>query len=228
MRTILGLALISSARFCEAVATDAAPGPTGEATPAATKALVEKVKMEDGREVEFTGKRKLLKDYIKPEDGSPPIIILDFRNGATRRFQIPPELLFDFAGHGGLQKLGDETAGIDDIDDQVLAVDELIERLSKRNEDGSFAGEWNTKREGGGMGGTSVLIKALVELSKKAEETVEQATIRVKGFLKDKSQADKMALRNSAKVKPVIDRLESEKLAKAAKVDTDALLAQLG
>ena len=100
----------------------------------------------------------------------------------------------------------------------VLAVDDLIERLVKL--------EWNVKREGG-MSGTSVLIKALVELSKKLDETVEAATERVKAFLKDKKPAEKAALRNSAKVKPIIDRLEADKLAKAEKVDTDSLLSQL-
>lgn len=198
---------------------EAAEAPTGASAPKPRTAS-ETVQMEDQRKVEFVGKRKLLKDIEFPE-GQTPIIILDFRNGATRRFQIPPELMLQAAGHGMSQKLGDETAGEEDVDDMVLAVDELIERLSKRGDDGAFLGEWNTKREGGGFSGTSVLMKALMELTGK---TIEQ----VKAFLKDKTQADKLALRNSPKVKPIIDRLEAEKAAKAAKVDTDALLTQLG
>lgn len=187
----------------------------GEATPAApagkTKATVEKVKMSDGREVDFVGKRKLLKESII-EEGQPPAVRLDFRNGETRLFYLPDSLLFRFAAHGAEQKLGDETAGEDDVDDMVLSVDELIERLNK--------GEWSIKREGGGMAGTSVLIKALVEFSGR---TVEQ----VKEFLKNKTQAEKMALRTSEKLKPIVERLEAEKVAKGAKVDVNALLGAL-
>ena len=94
----------------------------------------------------------------------------------------------------------------------TLDVDALHERLQ--------SGDWTTKREGGGMGGTSVLMKALMELSGK---TVEQ----VKAFLTGKSQAEKMALRSSSQLKSIVDRLEAEKMSKAAKVDTAALLAEL-
>lgn len=179
----------------------------------ATKAKskeVETVTMSDGRQVDFVGKRKLLKESII--DGNSVAVRLDFRNGETRMFNLPSELLYRFAAHGAEQKLGDETAGEEDVDDMVLAVDDLIERLNK--------GEWSMKREGGGMAGTSVLLRALMELSGK---TVEQ----VKEFLKPLSQADKLALRNSPKVKPIVDRLEAEKVSKASKVDTNALLAGL-
>lgn len=189
----------------------AAPATNGAA--ATSKASAEVVKMTDGREVEFAGKRKLLKESIFNEDGTLQGIRLDFRNGETRFFVIPGALFYRFAAHGAEQKLGDETAGIDDVDDQVLEVDELITRLNNN--------EWNVKREGGGMAGTSILLKALVEFSGK---TVEQ----IKEFLKSKSQAEKLALRNHPQVKTIIDRIENEKLAKSAKVDTGALLASLG
>lgn len=191
---------------------------TGSET--AAKAAPEKVTMKDGRTVEFAGKRKLLKESQFPE-GQSPLVVLDFRNGETRSFSIPSEFLYRFAAHGAEQKLGDETAGLEDVDDMVLAIDELIERLSKRNaETGAFEGEWSTKREGSGLGGTSILLKALVEKSGKTVDAV-------KAFLKTKTPADKLALRNSAALKPIIERLESEKLSKAAKVDTDKLLGEL-
>jgi hypothetical protein len=178
--------------------------------PAKAAREVEKVTMSDGREVEFVGKRKLLKETIIEGDGV--AVRLDFRNGESILFPIPEAMLFQFAGHGAEQKLGDETAGTEDVDDMVLAVQELVDRLNK--------GEWSTRREGSGFAGTSVLLRALVEHSGR---TVEQ----VKAFLTGKTQAEKMALRNSPKIKPIVDRLESEKLAKAGKVDTDALLAGL-
>lgn len=184
-----------------------------EAAPVAAKPAkeVEVVKTSDGREVEFVGKRKLIKESLFPEGGLPQIR-LDFRNGETRLFQVTPELLNRFAAHGAEQKLGDETAGTEDVDDMVLEVDALIDRLSKN--------EWSTRREGGGMSGTSVLLKALVEFSKKSVEDV-------KKFLTGKTPAEKMALRNSSQLKPIVEKLEAEKVAKSAKVDTEALLGQL-
>lgn len=183
----------------------------GEPTPN-PKAKDEEVSMADGRKVLFVGKRKLLKESIFKDDGTIDHIRLDFRNGETIRFEIPAALFYKFAAHGAEQKLGDEVAGENDVDDMVLAVQELVDRLGR--------GEWNVKREAGGMAGTSTLIKALVELSGKSVEDI-------KKFLTGKSQADKMALRNSAKLKPIVERIEAEKLAKSAKVDTDALFAQL-
>lgn len=169
---------------------------------------VQTVQMSDGRSVDFVGKRKMLKESF-PEDSK---VRLDFRNGETRTFVIPESLKARFATHGAEQKLGDETAGVEDVDDMVLAVDDLIERLNK--------GEWSIKREGGGFGGTSVLLRALVELSGRSVE-------QVKGFLSNKSQAEKLALRNDPKVKPIVERLEAEKAAKGAQVDTAALLSSL-
>ena len=50
-----------------------------------------------------------------------------------------------FAAHGAEQKLGDEIAGLEDVDDCVIAIDSLIDRL--------YNGEWSVKREAGGMAG---------------------------------------------------------------------------
>lgn len=191
-------------------AADSVGGEAAE--PQKAKAAPEKVTMSDSRVVEFVGKRKLLKESFLKDDGSVDFIRLDFRNGETRRFVIPEALLGRFAAHGAEQKLGDEVAGTEDVDDMVLEIDDLISRLEK--------GEWNVKREGGGMAGTSVLIKALMQ---HANRTLEQ----VQTFLKGKTPAEKMALRNSPKIKPIVEQLEAEKLAKSAKVDTDALLGQL-
>jgi hypothetical protein len=169
------------------------------------------VQMQDGRSVVFVGKRKLLKETLI--DGDIVSVRLDFINGETRTFPCPGALLLKAAGHGLEQKLGDEVAGVTDVDDQVIAIDELIDRLA--------IGEWTTARSSSGVAGTSVLFKALVEVY--SNKTPEE----LKAFLKTKSQADKLALRNSARLKPVIERLEAEK-ASGSKVDAEALLADLG
>lgn len=172
---------------------------------------IESVTMDDGRVVEFAGKRKLLKESFV--EGDNVKVRMDFRNGETRTFTIPASLSQKFAAHGAEQKLGDEIAGLDDLDDAVLAIDDLMDRLNK--------GEWNQKREGGSMSGTSILARALVESTGKTME-------EVKTFLGKKSQAEKVALRGNPKIKPIVERLEAEKAAKGtSKIDTDSLLGEL-
>lgn len=181
------------------------------------------VKMDDGTVVDFPGKRKLQKSSTVDADG----VIktrLDFVNGEFRVFTIPPALLHKFAAHGAEQKLGDHIAGLKgkngteaDIDDCIFAIDELMDRLN--------SGEWNaTSAAGNGMAGVSVLAKALVEFTG-------QSIAQIKTFLSAKTQAEKIALRNNPKVKPIVERLEAEKAAKAVAkgpaIDTDALLGQL-
>lgn len=188
-----------------------------EQTTAATKSTkaptaIETVTLTDGRIVDFAGKRKLLKEsFIK--DGQ-VAIRLDFRNGETRTFTLPADMLNKFAAHGAEQKLGDEIAGLDDIEDAVMAIDDLTERLNK--------GEWNQKKESGGMAGTSILARALVEHTGKSMEDI-------KKFLGTKTQAEKVALRANPKIKPIVDKLEAEKATKGKNaVDTDKLLGELG
>lgn len=193
-----------------------------QAAPKAKKETqITTVTMKDGRVVDFPGKRKLLKENI--EVNGVPGVRLDFINGESREVVITigategnsNGLLATLAQHGLKQKLGDETAGVEDIDDQVMAVDDLIDRLAK--------GDFTQQRSADGLAGASILLKALIEVTGKDAEVV-------KGFLKDKTAAEKKALRNDPKVAPVVQRLEAEKAAKSKgpSVDTDALLSQLG
>lgn len=185
-----------------------------EATaPAKTATEKNIVTMADGRTVEFNKKQKLVKTSTIGEDGSVSVQ-LDFVNGETRTFSIPATLMARFAAHGAEQKLGDAIAGETDLSDAVLSIDDLLGRLNN--------GEWNIKREAGAFAGTSVLIRALVEASGKEVEAI-------KAFLSTKSQAEKIALRRSDKLRPIIERLEADK-AKTSKnaVDTDSLLGELG
>ena len=178
---------------------------------AKAETTVETVTMTDGRIVDFAGKRKLLKESFVNDEGKVQVR-LDFRNGETRLFTLPDNLLNKFAAHGAEQKLGDEIAGLNDVEDCLLAVDELIDRL--------YNGEWGVKREANGMAGTSVLVRALVEHTGKTVDAIKQ-------FLAGKSQAEKVALRNNPKIKPIVERIEAEKASKKANVDTDAMLGEL-
>ncbi len=170
------------------------------------------ITMTDGRTVHFGKKQKLQKESTI--EGDTVVTRLDFVNGETRSFTIPASLLHRFAAHGAEQKLGDAIAGESDINDAVISVDDLIARLNQ--------GEWNVTRSAGGFSGTSILAQAIMEASGKSRD-------EVMAVLSTKTQAEKLALRRSVKLKPIIDRLEAEKATKSkSNVDTDALLGDFG
>jgi len=168
--------------------------------------VVETVKMQDGRLVDFPGKKRLQKESFVSPSGSVSVR-LDFRNGETRVFTLPTNLIAKFAGHGAEQKLGDEIAGVEDIDDATIAVDELIGRLN--------VGEWGIKREGSGMSGTSILLRAMVEVTGKP-------VAAIKAYLATKTAAWKQAARNSDKFRDTVVRLEAEKAKGKVKVELTA------
>jgi len=188
-----------------------------EVADGASGAGAEVVSMADGRTVTFSGKRQMLKTSKFAEDGRWLYTQIDFRNGETLRYTPVDELRDRFAAHGAEQKLGDSAAGEKDVDDMYLAVEKQITALDKGLEG------WTQRREGGGMSGTSVLLRAMVELSvaEGKPKTVEE----VKAWLSDKTPKQKMALRATGKLKPIVDRLEAEKAAKTPGVDVSGLLA---
>lgn len=190
---------------------------------AKTETVREAVELTDGRTVEFAGKRKLRKEVII--EGGAVSVRFDFRNGETRTFTVPESLLLDCAGHGASQKIGDDVAGVDDIDDMVVGIDAMIARLN--------AGNWSAERaEGDGFSGASVVIKAIAEVTGKSIDSV-------KAFLQSKldqaaakgekltRQALYKSFRNPAsKTGQVIQRLELEKTSKSS-VNSDDLLGEL-
>lgn len=208
---------------------------------AKSKTVYTTVKMSDGREVQFPGKRKVQKETIINEslielDEAAGIIQLqrgavavrmDFLNGETRTLPLSLSLLARFAGHGAEQKYGDELATTADNpmteEDMVLAIDDLHGLLEK--------GEWGRGRAagGGGVSGASVVVKAIMEVTGKSIDFV-------KGFLQQKLDKDKDLTRRAlydsfrapgSKTAPVIKRMEEEKLAKTAKVDAGAALEEM-
>jgi hypothetical protein len=216
--------------------TAAKPEPTAKpAAPVASivkppaereKAVIEQVTMSDGRTVGFAGKRKMLKEVVIDRKTGTVSIRFDFRTGETRSFTPSKDLLLDFAGHGASQKIGDETAGTEDVEDMVVAVDNIIDRLNK--------GDWSAERAAGdGFSGASVVIKAIAEVSKKTAEEVK--TFLQKKLDDDKAKGGKLtraalyaSFRNpTSKTGQVIERLEREKKSKNNAVDADALLGEL-
>lgn len=205
--------------------------------------IVETVQMTDGRQVEFVGTRRILKETLIDEtkvtmDGellivSPGAVAIrmDFRNGETRTYGVPTNLLAKFAGHGAEQKFGDELAVGKDkevtLDDMVVWADDLNDRLQK--------GEWRQRSEGTGdsFAGASIVILALMEASGKDGAFV-------KAFLQRKlddakTRGEKLSRKElydsfrapGTKVAEIIDRMEKERLAKTVKVSGDDALNEL-
>jgi len=190
------------------------------ATEASTteKAVKTPIQMADGRTVEFTSKQRLNKESTISDDGTISGRF-DFRNGQTVNFTMPASLVARFAAHGMEQKIGDSIAGEKDLDDAVVAMTDLVKRLE--------AGEWTAARQAGSFAGSSILIRALFEAK---GATTDDAKAKIKSWLDTKTQAEKLALRRSALLAPIVERLEAEKAANAkpgTAVDTDALLGEL-
>ena len=123
-----------------------------EAPKAKKKAEVTTVDLEDGTKGEFVGKRKMNKSYVLNPDGSLNHLRFEFINGRVLLISLPPSLIGQFAGHGGIQKYGDELAGLkpaegeDEVDpeDMVLTIEELDENIQ--------LGKWSSRKEGDGLG----------------------------------------------------------------------------
>ena len=202
---------------------------TPEAKALKKETVYEKVTMTDGRVVEFAGTRQTDKTILTDAAGTAVGVRFDCRNGETRSLmcsELTATLAAYGLGHGSAQKAGDEYSGVKEIDDIVLAVEEIFARLR--------AGEWGAaKSSGDSTAGASIVIKAIMEATSKDMATV-------KAFLQgklDKAKAvgEKLSrqelynsFRNPAtKTGAIIKRLEEEKLAKSTKVNAGDLLGGL-
>ncbi len=203
---------------------------TATVTPAKSKTEYEKVTMNDGREVQFAGKRQLNKSVIVNEETGDVMVRFDFRNGACPAIslsEVPTRTKLELAGHGISQKVGDEGAGVEKVEDFVLGVEEMIARLKK--------GEWTAARAAGdSFSGASIVIRAIVEATGKSVEAV-------KAFLDGKLEAAKArneklsradlyaSFRNpTSRTGAIIERLEREERSKNVKADANALLSEIG
>lgn len=188
------------------------------------------VTMKDGREVKFAGKRKVNREVLVAEDGASVSVRFDYINGETQSLsstEVPAATVIQLIGHGMVQKIGDESAGVEKVDDIVLANQSMIDRLKK--------GEFYTERAAGdSFAGASLVIKAIVEATGKSIEDVKKfldgklEAAKAKG--EKLSRADLYAgFRNPAsKTGQIIERLEREERSKASKVNADDLLAEVG
>jgi hypothetical protein len=215
----------------------ATAAPAAKAKKAATE--VTKVKMKDGREADFAGKRNLNKGFECNWEKGEVTATFDFRTGDTLSLTVDKNdpMILQLAGHGLIQKAGDETAGVKDeqgnpdVPSMVLAVESILTRLA--NTEASIDDRWYAESEGGGgFSGAAVVIKAICEVSGQSLE-------QVKAFLERKlkeGEAQKLTRQKlyaayrkpGSKTAAVIKRLEEEKLAaQTSSIDPDADMAEL-
>ena len=153
-------------------------------------------------------------------------LTLTFANGkqlSIRPDALSPAIRARATIHGLSAKLVDAAAlpfnkelnRFPTIVEKFAAVHEVWERITRPD------GEWNAVREGGVETG-GVLARALVRLhgGKKSIEEIRE-------WLKGKTAEEKAALRGNTKVSAIIAAMAAEK-PEVAKVDTDALLDELG
>jgi hypothetical protein len=168
-----------------------------------------KVVMVDGREVNFGKKQKLDKEILRDAENSPSGVRIGFKNGSvvTVMFEDIPANVLEYAkAHGLVQKLGDEAASADDVDEAEAKISALAERLK--------AGQWTGA--GGGIGFDTILVAALQEFSGMTREDVIKT-------LREMKPNERQALKADESIKPIYDRMETEK---AKGVDSSALLAK--
>ncbi len=167
------------------------------------------VKMNDGREVEFGEKTKIKKDYGVLPNGN-VFAQIDFVDGQTIAVEVEPgsPLGLQAMGHGLVQKLGDASAGAENLEDAFESILEVAARIN--------AGDWNKAREGGGGAakGSSELVLALVKVLDKDKETV-------RGLLANLSAGEKAALRKTPDVAAAIEQVKAER--KPSKAEQEKL-----
>lgn len=173
------------------------------------------ITMTDGRVVAFGMKQRMAKDY-GAKDGQ-VYATIDFDNGETVRVELAPttEIGMLAMGHGMIQKLGDAAAGADTTDDAFEAVLEIASRLSN--------GQWTKPSTAGNSvaKGSSELIEAFALVTGQSKEVA-------RAKLSNLAQADKMALRKTARMAEAIETIRAGKgVSKAANEKLSAAEALL-
>lgn len=212
----------------------------GTATKAKKAEVVQtKVAMKDGREVVFVGKRNINKDFGIGEGGS-VWAQFDLRNGDSHRIELEPgdPMILQLAGHGLVQKGGDEAAGIKvegtnepDIDSMSMSIEEVLKRLS--NTEAKLEDRWYAEgRAGDSFSGAAVVVKAIAEVTGKDISSVKEYLTKLlekgkdSGLTRQKLYAS--FRKPGTKTAEVIERLEKEKRAgEQSAVDADAALQEM-
>lgn len=193
----------------------------------------ETIEMSNGQKVTFTGKRKMIKENKFSSTGTYQSTTFYFRFEVSDEypdnflvFRRPDDeasvksgdeeygALEMLVAMGASQKFGDAAAlpKIDPKTGNPTTVEDMFESV-RGTIDAFESGVWSERREGDGLSGTSVLLRALVEDGRSRGKTVEDA----RALLKTLDAATKLSMRNQPRLKPIIERLEAEKASKSSK-----------
>lgn len=180
------------------------------------KSVPRSIIMADGRTVEFAAKRRKL-SHGEYRDNQVHIR-LDWENGVSLHFKSPS--ITGLSGvnvnaliHGYEQKLADESAGVEKIDDAIEGTRQLIERLGK--------GDWNTKADPNSLAGAGLLVRAMIRAF---PQQTPEATRTFVGTLTPK---ERTAMLGDERIAPHVKAIRAENEGKAAKeVKTSDLLAK--
>lgn len=142
------------------------------------------------------------------------LVVADLNSDVTTRAMI----------HGLSQKISDAAALPKNDDgtpaspaDKYNAMLAVVERLQ--------SGEWNKRGDATGETAPSGLIRrAVIEWAVANGRTEEKAV----AFYEAKDRAGQLALRKVPEIATIIERIKSERGAKATVVDADVLLAEIG
>jgi len=183
-------------------------------------AKVEKVlvRMDDGRDVGFGKAQKVIKVVMFQPDGKAPRgIQFDGANGDMVRCEFedlpdynwlhsadPEGVSLWAAVHGYLQKLGDEYASLDKVEDCLEAVQSLWARLCENR--------WDSETRG--FGGSALLLDAVLLAFPHMQRD------EARKLLDGMKPNERLTLQLTAEVKPHFDRLQAER----AKGDATKLL----
>lgn len=175
------------------------------------------VSAQDGNQYVFSDRQKVKKlSEVTPDSIVTKFV---FRNGQVRQHVTPlgdASKVSQLAAHGADQKFGDEFSGLDDPDDCVMAFEKLSQRLAN--------GEWSEKRQSDGLAGTSLLLRAVVQVTGQSPD-------QVKALLDSLPGEDKKALKRQSEVASAIAAIQSARDSKAAAKgklpDANAVLAKI-
>jgi hypothetical protein len=204
-------------------------------SPTVKKVEIVKVTMTDGRVVEFAGKRNMNKGFVVKEDSVTSTF--DFRTGDSLSWtcSLGDPMLFQLAGHGTIQKAGDEAAGVKGADGQpdvpsmVLAVESVLTRLA--NTQASIEDRWFAESAAGdSFSGASTVMKALLEATNAIRAAAGKTPVDIafiKAMLEKRLETGKAEgltrqklyqsfRRPGTKTAAIIERLDRERAASAA------------
>lgn len=141
----------------------------------------------------MTRQVKMHKKFKLASNGGGVEISLQYSDGEIVEYVLPLSLNQQAAGYGALRKLGDLANGKTELPELKKQVAAMLDRWD--------AGQWNNYK---GPGGTSVVMKALMELKGKSASEVRE-------FLAGKTMQQKADIKRLPEVAAIVRRLSKPK-----------------